>query len=340
MATIGATYLDLIDKFSRETETRDVATIIELLKETNSVLDDAIAMECNQGTQHLTTVRTGLPAVAWGKLYQGIPQSKSQTAQVKDTTGFAEGLSTVDKRLLDLSKNPNALRLTEAQGFLESLNQEIATKIFYGNTATDPEEFLGLAPRFSDLGAPNGGQIVDAGGQGNDNTSVWFVTWGDRQCHLLYPEGTRAGITREDKGEQRVTDSNGNAYYVMEELFRWHVGLTVRDWRYVVRIANIDVSDLQAGNVDIYKFMRQAFWRMKAHRVTGGRMAIYCNHDVLEALDADSTPTTSTGSANTPVRLRPMEVDGFEVMSYRGIPVRQVDAIVNTEARVIDETGS
>src|SRR5690606_40132645 len=108
----------------------------------------------------------------------------------------------------------------------------------------------------------------------------------------------------------------------------------------VFHVTGVQTCALPICNVDIYKFMRQAFWRMKAHRVTGGRMAIYCNHDVLEALDADSTPTTSTGAANTPVRLRPMEVDGFEVMSYRGIPVRQVDAIVNTEARVIDETGS
>jgi hypothetical protein len=67
-------------------------------------------------------------------------------------------------------------------------------------------------------------------------------------------------------------------------------------------------------------------------------MAIYCNSDVLEALDADSTPTTATISAGTTresyVRLRPTEIDGFEVMSYRGIPIRQVDAILNTEAVV------
>src|SRR3990167_3574283 len=123
MSTIGATYLDLIDVYKRSDETRQVATIIELLKQTNMVLQDAIALECNQGTQHLTTVRTGLPSVAWGRLYQGIPQSKSETAQVTDTTGFVEALSTVDKRILDLSKNPGALRLSEAKSFLESMNQ-------------------------------------------------------------------------------------------------------------------------------------------------------------------------------------------------------------------------
>jgi len=332
MATIGASFLDLIDLYKRQEDTLEIATIIELLAETNTILEDAMAVECNNGTKHRTTVRTGLPTATWGQLYQGIAQSKSQTQQVDDTTGFLEALSTIDKRLLDLSGNASALRLTEAKSFLESMSQDMASTMFYGNVATDPEKFTGFAPRFNSLSAPNGGQIVDAGGSASDNTSIWFVTWADNACHLLYPKGTAAGISREDKGEQRVLDASSNPYYVMEELFRQHCGLSVRDWRQVVRVANIDVSDLAAGSVDIYKWMRKGFWSMKSHRVSGGRMAIYANADVLEALDADSTPTT--GTAASYVRLRPSEVDGMEVMSYRGIPVRQVDAIVNTEAAV------
>lgn len=334
MATLGASFLDLIDVYKRSEDAASlaVATIIELLSETNGIIDDAMAMECNNGTKHRTTTRTGLPSVTWGQLYQGIPQSKSTTQQVDDATGFVEALSSIDKRLLDLSDNEGAVRLSEATAFLEALAQEAAATIIYGNQATDPEKFTGLAPRFNSLSAGTGGQIVDAGGTGSDNTSIWFVTWADSACHLLYPRGTQAGIQRDDKGEQRVTDGSSNAYFVMEELFRWHLGLTVRDWRQVARVANIDVSNLQAGTVDIYKFMRQGFWKLKKHRVTGGRIAIYCNSDVLEALDADSTPTTSTSASF--VRLRPEEVDGREVMTYRGFPVRQVDAILNTEAQI------
>ena len=339
MATLGSTFFDLIDLYKRqEGDNRQIATIIELLKENNAILDDAVAMECNMGTKHRTTVRTGLPAVTWGKFYQGISQSKSTTAQVDDTTGFVEQLSSIDTRLLDISGNRNAVRLTEAQASLEAIAQEVASTLIYGNDGTDPTKFLGLAPRFADLSAVNGGQIVDAGGTGADNTSIWFVTWGDNQCHTLYPSGTAAGVTRKDKGEQRTVDGSGNPYFVEEELFCQHIGLTVRDWRYVARVANIDVSDLQAGTVDIYKWMRKAFWKIKQHRLPGTRMAIYCNADILEALDADSTPTTGTITGGTTresyVRLRPTEVDGFEVMSYRGIPVRQVDAILNTEAQV------
>lgn len=332
MATLGSSFFDLIDLYKRQDDTRQIATVIEMLKENNAMLDDAIAMECNQGVSHRTTIRTGLPAVTWGKFYKGISQSKSTTAQVDDTTGFVEQLSSIDTRLLDISGNPNAVRLSEAQASLEAISQEVAAKLIYGDDNLDPEQFTGFAPRFNSLSAANGGQIVDGGGAGADNTSIWFVTWGDNQCHMLYPSGTQGGVKREDKGEQRTLDASSNPYFVKEELFSQHAGLTVRDWRQVSRVANIDVSLLAAGSVDIYSLMRKAFWKLKSHRVSGGRMAIYCNSDVLEALDADSTPTTGTSASF--VRLQPTEVDGFEVMAYRGIPVRQVDAIANDEALV------
>lgn len=339
MATLGSTFLDLIDVYKEQDRKGDHIEVIEMLSEMNPILDDAYMVECNSGSKHLHTIRTGLPTVTWGRLYQGIPQSKSTKAQVEDTTGFVEGLSTVDKRLLQLTKNKGALRLGEAMSYLEAMNQEVGSKMFYGNTASDPEEFMGLAPRFNDLSAPNGNQIIDAGGTGSDNMSIWFVTWGPNQCCALYPEGTMAGVSREDKGEQRVTDGSGNAYYVEEELFRWHIGLAVKDWRYVVRIANIDSSLLAADptNIDgsnnsLYHFMRKAYWQLQNRRVQGGRIAIYANRDALEALDALGT---NAGSNDVFTRLKPEEIQGKEVLTYRGFPLRETDSLLNNEARVV-----
>jgi hypothetical protein len=270
--------------------------------------------------------------VTWGKLYKGIPQSKSRTTQVEDVTGFVEGLSSIDTRLLEISGNENALRLSEASSYLEAIGQDVASKMFYGSDAANPEQFMGLAPRFNALtGAQNSNQIVDAGGAGSDNTSIWFIGWGENTCHTLYPKGTAAGVQRDDKGEQRVTDSDGNAYYVKEEMFRQHMGVAVKDWRYLVRIANIDVSNLQAGSVNLYDFMRKAYWKLQNRRIPSGRFAIYCNRDVLEALDAEST---NSNSSDNFARLRPMELQGKEILSYRGMPLRETDALLNTEAAV------
>ena len=213
MATLANTYLNLIDIHKQG----DPATgeVIEVLKRQNPILDDAMAMECNMGAVHRHGIRTGLPTPAWGRLYQGIPQSKSSVQQVDDTTGFLEARSGVDTRALKLSKNPGALRLGEAMSHLEAMNQEMASGLFYHDTATTPEKFKGLAARFGALGGGgSGNQILDAGGAGSANTSIWFVTWGDHACHLLYPEGTKAGVSRMDKGEQRVLDANGNPFFV------------------------------------------------------------------------------------------------------------------------------
>mgnify|MGYP003644028111 CR=1 FL=1 len=332
MATIGNSFVDLIDVYKLQDGKGDTVDVIEMLMEMNPILDDAIAVECNKSTTHLHTVRAGLPSVAWGKLYKGIPNSKGKTTQVEDSTGFCEGLSTIDERLLKLSNNEGALRLSEANAYLESISQEVSTKIFYGNSSSDPEEFMGLAPRFNDLSAANGGQIVDAGGTGSDNTSIWMVTWGDMQCNLIYPKGMQAGVQREDMGRQRLLDDDNNAYYGKEEKFTWHVGLAVKDWRYVARIANIDVSLMAAGSVALYTFMRKAYYKLQSRRVAGGKMAIYCNRDVLEALDALAS---NAGASDSFIRLKTTEVEGKEVMTYRGIPIRESDAIINAEARVV-----
>jgi len=333
MATLTSTYLNLIDMHKTD---NNIGPVIEVLKQQNPILDDAVAMECNMGAIHRHGIRTGLPTPAWGRLYQGIPQSKSSVQQVDDTTGFLEARSGVDTRLLKLASDPGAMRLGEAMSHMEAMNQEMATGLFYHDTATTPEKFKGFAARYGVKGgAGAGNQIVDAGGTGSDNTSVWFVTWGDHASHLLYPKGTKAGIDRTDKGEQRVTDGNGDAYYVKEETFEWHIGLAVKDWRYNARIANLDVSDVLADTVDILKFMRQAYYKLQSRRLDSktSRMAIYMNRTILEALDARTTPT-GTASA-TALQLTRKELEGQEVLTYRGIPIRETDALMNTEARVL-----
>lgn len=332
MATLTNLSLDMLD-IAKRCEDKKVATVIELLHQENMILQDALAMECNSGKEHIHTIRTGLPAVTWGRLYKGIAQSKSLTQQVTDTTGFLEGRSPVDTRLLEMNPGKQAqIRMQEGMAFIEAMSQEMASGIFYHDTATTPEKFKGLGARYGVSGGGGAGnQIVKAGGSGSDNTSIWFVTWGDRYTHLLYPEGTSAGVSRQDRGVQQELDENGDKYYVEEEEFRWHIGVAVKDWRYNARIANIDVSDMQAGSVDLYKYMRQAYYKLQSTFVPGGRQAIYCNRDVMEVLDALAT---NGGSWDNFVRLQTREIEGRMVTTYRGIPIRVTDAILNTESAV------
>ena len=331
MAILSANALTLADHAKRMDPDGKTPAIVELLSQTNEVLDDMLFIEGNLPTGHRTTVRTGLPSVYWRILNQGTQPSKSTTAQIDESVGILESWSECDVKVAELNGNVSAFRLSEAQAFLEAMNQEFSSTLFYGNSSVASEEFNGLSVRYGDLSAANAKNIIDGGGTGSDNTSIWFVTWGDNQTQLLYPKGTQAGVSREDKGSQRLVDGNGNAYYGKEELFRWNVGLAVKDWRYNVRIANIDVSEVAAGSVALYDFMRKAYWQLQSRRVAGGKQCIYCNRDIMEGLDALQT---NAGASDSFIRLKPMEIEGKEVLTYRGIPIRETDALLNTEALV------
>lgn len=341
MPIIGQTFPQLIDAFKGNTP----GQVIELLSVNNPILDDAIATQCNMDAVHRHTIRTGLPTVAWGRLYQGVPQSKATLQQVDDTTGFMETSSIVDVRLLQLASDPAKMRLTEAAPYLEALNQEMATGMFYHDLATTPERFRGLAARYNtyNTNVPNpynptiANQVIHGGGSGANNTSIWFVTWADHATTLLYPKNTSGGVDAQDKGEQRVLDASGNPYYVKEMLWRWHVGLAVKDWRYNARIANIDVAQMRAGNVDLWALLRRAYYRLyQTYGVgaKGGRTAIYMNREVLEILDAQSTDRALLTANSNFTGLSQTQVEGRIVRTYRDIPIRMTDAILNTEALV------
>ena len=182
MTTLGTNYLTLADRLKRTENGKTAAEIIEMMNETNPIMQDANALQCNDGTNHITTIRTGLPSAVFRKLYGYVPASKSTTEQVKDTTGMLETYSVADADLVDKAENPKLFRLSEASAFIEAMNQAVQDAFFYGDTKDDACAFDGLSIRYGKKSTDAkkiGSNIIDAGGSGSDNTSVWFVTWGD-----------------------------------------------------------------------------------------------------------------------------------------------------------------
>lgn len=134
MATLpkagAVTLLDFAKSIDPDGKT---ATVVELLNQTNEILTDMMWLEGNQPTGHRSTIRTGLPTSVWRQLYQGVPASKSTRAQVDDTCGMLETRAEVDKDIAELNGNTSEFRLSEAQAFLESMNQTMASSLFYGD---------------------------------------------------------------------------------------------------------------------------------------------------------------------------------------------------------------
>lgn len=303
-----------------------VDKIVEMLAQKNEILDDMLFVEGNLPTGHRTTVRAGLPSAAWRMLNYGVQPSKSKTKQVTDTAGMLEAYAEVDKDLADLNGNTPQFRLSEDKAFLEAMNQQMAQTTFYGNTSTNPERFLGLAPRFNDPSADNGENILNGGGSGSDNTSVWLVVWGNDTCHGIFPKGTKAGLQHKDLGEVTLEDDAGGKYQGYRTHYQWKTGLTLRDWRYVVRIANVDVSNLTkdaSSGADLIDLMTQAL--EIPPDLSSGRAAFYCNKTIRSFL------RRQIRNANN-VHINMDEVAGKKVVSFDEVPVRRCDQILNTEA--------
>jgi hypothetical protein len=329
MATNNTTNPTLLDVAKRTDPNGKIDTITELLSETNEILLDATAVEGNDGTGHKTTMRTGYPQGTWRKFNFGVQPEKSTTVQVRDTTGMLETYAKVDKGLAELNGNAAAFRLSEDRAFLEGLNQTVADTMFYGDTDVTPEKFNGLAPRFdAKSGVENGDNILLGGGAGSTNTSVWLIGWSPLTCHLIYPKGSKAGLQHRDLGEDTSTDSSGNEYQILRTHYKWDVGLTIRDWRYVVRIANVDVTALTkdaASGADLVDLMVQALELPPS--MGNVRWAFYCNRTVRSFLRRQITNKDN-------VWLSMDEVAGKKTMMFGEVPVRRCDSILNTEATI------
>lgn len=307
-----------------------IAAVAEILTETNEMLLDVPFMEGNLTTGHRTTIRTGLPEPTFRMFYGSVQPTKSTRAQVTDSTAMLEDYAEVDKAEADLNGNSAAFRLSEDAAHLEGIAQTAQKSFIYGNSSLNPEQFNGFAPRFNDLSADNSDNIIDGDGTGSDNASIWLVCWAPDTCFGIYPKGSQAGLQMNDKGQltKQNADGNGGMYEIYLTHYRWDLGLVVRDWRYVVRIANIDRSDLKAdasSGANLPNLMFEAVERLPLLK---GNCAFYMDRSIATKLRQQIAAGVSSSTLTTE------QVGGVRVTSFDGIPIRRTDKLAVDEAQV------
>ena len=347
MAVIGNTALTLSDWAKTRDPDGRMAVVIDLLSQANEMMDDMLWKEGNMTDGHQTTVLTGLPQGTWRMLYQGVQPSKTTKAQITERTGTLEAYSVIDKQLADLNGNTAEFRMSEDRGFFEGMTQQMQGALIYSNTRNTPQQILGFAPRYATVNPANAqtaNNVIDMGGTGSTNTSVWFVQWGDDTCHGIFPKGTVAGLQHEDLGRFTNINPDGSRYEIYQSHFMWKSGLCVRDWRYVTRMCNIDVTLLNGVNAPnlINAFiLALGHWPTAPSTATavqsatrpsgnlgGGRAAIYASRVISTYMRLQATNKTN-------LLLRLDEFDGKVITSFSGVPIRIVDQLLSTEARVV-----
>lgn len=336
MAELGTavTLQDLSRKLGPDNK---IAKVIEVIQKKNAIIDDIVWVEGNLPTGHVTTIRNGYPEPTWRKLNYGVQAKKSTTQQVTDTCGMLESYCEVDKKLVKINKNTESFLMDENKAAIEGFGQTLASTLFYGDATVNPEKFTGLAPRYSVKSTNEdnvGYNILDAGGTGSVNTSIWLVVWGQDTVHGIYPQGSTAGLSMENLGEDTKTLSDGSMLQVLRTHYEWDCGLSVRNWRSVARVANIDFTELlTAGDTsdtsaNILKYMNMAIDRVEEF-IDGGKAAFYMHPEVRSML---REKMQSKGFAQLDMQTL---MGRQNVLTCSGIPVRSCRALLKTESQIV-----
>jgi len=335
MAALSVTNPTLLDLARAQDPDGSIGDVAEILNQTNTILQDMTFVEGNLTAGHRSLVRVGsLPAPTWRKINEGVLPNKGQTVAVTDGTGEMTAYSEVDKKLADMSGNVKAFRMLEDRAHIEGMNQEAAQTLIFGNADLEPETFTGFAPRFNSLSGINGENIINASAAGGqtDLTSIWLVVWSPMTVFGIVPKGSKAGLQVHDKGLVTVENAGGVTGARMEAYrtnYQWDLGLVVKDWRYVVRIANIDKSALlatAASGANLPNLMHEAYRQVP--NLSMGRAVFYMSRYVETRLQQQLSTAVKESS------LTVENVGGVITERFHGIPLRRVDALAADEAAV------
>jgi hypothetical protein len=335
MAALGTGLPTMVDLATRmDPKTHGVVPdIIEILNKTNEMVQDVPYMECNDGTTHITTLRTEMPTAYWATINVATLFSKSTTAQIREGTGVLRAWSGVDELLAKISGDVSGFRWSEAKAFIEAMGQEYQQTMIYGNAGTAPNEFNGFAIRYNTLStttSPAAANVINAAGtedSPSDLTSIWLISWGENTVHGIYPKGTNAGLSHTDRGLQLIQSTTtigamgGLDMYV--DKFEHACGLALRDWRSAGRVVNIDISDRLAATDSVLPGLVR---RLIASVHIPGKKALYMNRNTKYLFTEECYRDVKSGGGITFAN-----VGGQEQTYFQGIPIRNTDGILSTE---------
>ena len=326
MATIQNNALGLIE-IAKRTNNGDVLTISEVLSRVDELWMDAVWVPCNQVSAYIHTRRLTLPSGTWRKIGTGAATETSHTKQVVESAGTIESWAEVDELTIKkMIGDKQAFLNSEFVAFIEGLGQALSTAFITADTQTEPEKFDGLQLRTNALGT----YVVGCSGSGGDTTSVYFIQWGPNAFHCIYePDLAKPSqsspVSMDNKGLQTVEDGSSTTPTrrdVFQAKFQASVGVACHDDRNLCRLTNIE-DDASGANIfepdyaiQLMRLMQKGMpITMYAHRITLTQM------DIM-AMDKGN------------VLYQVGQLWGEPVTTFRGAPVRQLDAITITETAV------
>ena len=337
MATVANNSLGLVE-IAKRTNNNQVLTVHEALSRVDDFLEDMILTKANQVSAYVHTRRTSQPSGSWRKIGTGANTESSHTKQIVENIGTLESWSETDELTIKkMLGDRQAFLNTEFISFVEGMGQTISTAFVTSDTQVNPEQFDGMQIRLNSLGT----QVKGAGGSGGDTTSVYGIHWGPQAVTAIYepdlanPAGN-VPVAMDNKGLQTVEDGSSTTPTrrdVFQAKFQASMGLAIHDDRDIFRLTNIENDTAGANIVEpdlLIQLMRQG--RKGGQSVPGGEAApqwiLYMHQSVLIQLDILAMDKSNV--LYSPDGM----LWGAPVTSFRGAPLRQLDAIGTAETAV------
>jgi hypothetical protein len=343
MAVQGSGVTTLMDVLTELDPSGKQLDIAEVLTQQNEVLKDMHWEEGNAPTGHKDAMRTALPTPSFRALNAGVPLTKAGSTVVEETCSLLEDFSQVDRELAIMSGDVNRYRLRQANPHIVGMSHKQAQTLFYGNALSNPLEYTGFANRLNGLSTTTNkanANVISAGGSGGSLRSIWVVNWGPDSVFGIYPKNTKGGLMHEDATNAAgsggdgapaaavLQDANGLNYMGYRDHWLWRCGLFVKDWRYVARVANIDLTTLTLTGASGAKLQDLLIQATEQIEDLNGRPVIYMprylqtyfRRQLLEQKNA---------------MLSWDMIGGERVLSFGGVPIRRTDVLNTNETQVV-----
>lgn len=341
MATLGSvlTYRDLLNALKGDKKFDH--DIVDIMVQQNDILDDLIVTEANDGSSNKTTIRTGLPSVAWVAFYEGVQASKGSKQQIRNTAGHLKSKLEVDCDLWDTAPDKTALLRDEIEAHSSAMMNEMADALFYGKIVNEPKKFNGLVNFFGTLGGTTSTDdsvaahyVFDAKSASQASVaalrSIWLIGWGNKSIRCFYPQGSQGGMKKGEFKKVDVTNASDTSktYEAYRQYLSWQLGLDVRDYRYGGRLANVQSDEMfdTSGVPDYVELLKRMIARV---RDDGVKQVWYMDKITWEAVQVWLDRKTM-GNAYSYA-----QVEGRKTKTLFGNPVRICDALNSNETAVV-----
>lgn len=354
---ISNSVYDMVSWAKMRAPNGDASQIAELLNQSNEMVNDMVWIEGNLPTGCRITQTTGLPITYNRQFNEPVQVSRGQTAQFDESCAIFENWAETDLDILKLWADQGTFLFHQVLRAMESITQSFSQCFWYGDTQVNPKQFLGMTPRYastSNATAASAMNVISGGGVSSANASIWLLTQSPTSMHGIFPKGSASGIARDSDPEATVYGTNatsgatsggglgGTRLKVHQDRVQWKAGIALWDWRWCARGCNIDVNNLTAENAaaDLVKMMVKLLYCMPSLNTPAvtsgnpmtsfavpGRQSFYMNRTLRQMLHIQALNKASN-------QITFEEIAGQKVLVFQGIPIRNSDQLLNTEAAV------